>query len=236
MTRLQPRAVIFDLFHTLTSFEVSKAPGRSVPEILGIDPETWLQVWTSDLYDYALGKVDVSVPIRALARRFRPEITEDLITEAIAVRRTRFRYVITNIESETLDGLSRLRAAGLRLGLISNCGCDEIEFWHESPLAPLFDTTVFSCQVGLRKPDTRIYHLAAERLQTQPADTLFVGNGGTDELAGARRAGMIPILLTRHLEVISPQRISQVAADACYQVRTVSELADRLLAEPAGCR
>jgi FMN phosphatase YigB (HAD superfamily) len=57
-------------------------------------------------------------------------------------------------------------------------------------LAPFFDTVVFSYQVGRMKPDPQVYWLACERLGTTAADTLFVGDGGSDELVGAARAGL----------------------------------------------
>jgi putative hydrolase of the HAD superfamily len=102
--------------------------------------------------------------------------------------------------------------------------------WPESPLAPLFDTALFSCDVKLKKPDRRIYELCTQRLGVEPAQCLYVGNGGSDELAGARRAGMTPVLLTRHLEAINFMRVEEVEKDADWQVRTVSDLAARLRA------
>jgi putative hydrolase of the HAD superfamily len=224
----RPQAVIFDLFHTLTSLEVSQAPGRPTCEILGIDRERWNELWMSDPDDYVLGGPDITVPIGRIARQLNPRVTDGQIHAAAEARYARFRHALTNIELETRDGLARLRRMGFRLGMISNCGEDEIRPWPESPLAGLLDDAVFSCRVRLKKPDRRIYELAAHRLNALPAACLFVGNGGSDELAGARRAGMTAVLLTRHLEVIKPGRIAEVAPDADWQVRTVSDLADRL--------
>ena len=42
------KAVIFDLFHTLTSLEVSGAPGRSTAEALGVDRDAWNRFWLAD--------------------------------------------------------------------------------------------------------------------------------------------------------------------------------------------
>ena len=53
-----------------------------------------------------------------------------------------------------------------------------------------FDATVFSCSVGMRKPDPRIYRLACEELGVEPEEAMFVGDGANDELAGAERVGM----------------------------------------------
>ena len=58
------------------------------------------------------------------------------------------------------------------------------------PLHHYFDTTTFSCAVGMRKPDPRIYAITCVRLGLAPERCLYVGDGGSDELAGAERMGM----------------------------------------------
>lgn len=153
------------------------------------------------------------------------------LQEALAARDMSIRHAFLNVEAETLEGLRGLRRLGCRLGLISNCGEDEIRSWPESPLAPLFDTAMFSCRAKLKKPDPAIYKLAAANLGMKPAQCLYVGNGGSDEFTGARRAGMIPVLLTRHLEVSMSDRIPELARETEFAVRTVSELCTLLTEE-----
>ena len=77
------------------------------------------------------------------------------------------------------------------------CSDDVPEAWPETPFHGLFDAEVFSCTVGLRKPDPRIYLLACEQLGVDPEDATFVGDGANDELAGAERVGMTAILFER---------------------------------------
>ncbi len=225
-------ALLFDLFHTLTSLEVSGAPGHHTAELLGIDCEVWNEHWLKDPPDYCLGLVPVEIPIARLARQLNPGVTEEQIRTAIQVRHQRFRHALTNIEPETITGLEALRTAGYRLGLISNCGFDEIAHWHESPLASLFDTAVFSCQIQLKKPEPEIYLLTAARLGVKPEECLFIGNGGSDELNGARHAGMTPVLLTRHLEAVRPDHVAKMMPYAQLYVRTVNDL--KILLESCG--
>ena len=66
--------------------------------------------------------------------------------------------------------------------------------------APLIESPVFSCSVGLKKPDHRIYEVACRGLNVEPADCLYVGDGSDRELTGAVEAGMTTVLLRVPLE------------------------------------
>ncbi|MEV4756359.1 HAD-IA family hydrolase [Micromonospora sp. NPDC049559] len=93
----------------------------------------------------------------------------------------------------TLDVLDALRADGHPLALVSNATSDTAEAWPDGPLARRFDVAVFSCEVGLAKPDPAIYRAAADRLGADPAGCVFVGDGADGELAGAADAYPNPV-------------------------------------------
>lgn len=90
----------------------------------------------------------------------------------------------------SLPALDHLRAAGLRLAVVSDCSEETPRLWTNFPLAARFDTAIFSCRVGLRKPDPRIYGLALEALGFPATRCAFVGDGGSHELTGAQEAGL----------------------------------------------
>jgi putative hydrolase of the HAD superfamily len=56
----------------------------------------------------------------------------------------------------------------------------------------LFDFVIESSVVGLRKPDPRIYELACERLEVEPAETVFIDDLGIN-LKPARAMGMTTV-------------------------------------------
>lgn len=67
--------------------------------------------------------------------------------------------------------------------------------WSSTPFAPLVDTAVLSYDVRLAKPDPRIYAMAVEGLGVTAEECLYVGDGTSNELSGADRAGMTAVLM-----------------------------------------
>jgi len=96
---------------------------------------------------------------------------------------------------DTIDTISYLQSQGLKIGLISNCSPETPLIWKETPLAPLVDVALFSSSVGIKKPDPRIYQLASERLAVKPENCAYVGDGDSQELSGAARVRMHPVLI-----------------------------------------
>jgi len=92
------------------------------------------------------------------------------------------------------ETLTELRRRGVRIGLLSNCTEDVALAWPETPFAGHFDVEVFSATAGCAKPEPRIYELVLRGLRAEPSETIFVGDGANDELEGARRAGITPVL------------------------------------------
>ena len=91
-----------------------------------------------------------------------------------------------------LDGVRAARRAGARTALLSNSWGDGLAY-DPALLQELFDASVISSEVGLRKPDPAIYELVAERLGLAAAACVFV-----DDLPGnlkpARALGMATVL------------------------------------------
>jgi epoxide hydrolase-like predicted phosphatase len=84
----------------------------------------------------------------------------------------------------------RARRSGLRTGLLSNSWGNTYprEGWSE-----MFDTVVISGEVGMRKPEPRIYALAAQRLGLEPMECVFVDDL-RENVDGAVASGMVAVL------------------------------------------
>lgn len=76
-----------------------------------------------------------------------------------------------------------------RTGLISNAFGDVRQAVSEWGFADALDTMVFSAEVGLLKPDPRIFHLALESLDLQPNQAVFIDDF-LHNIESARSVGM----------------------------------------------
>ncbi len=93
-----------------------------------------------------------------------------------------------------VDAVRQIRGGGLLTGLVSNSW--STAHYDRDLLAELFDAVVISAEVGLHKPQPEIYLLAAERLEVEPAQCLFVDDL-RENCDGAEAVGMTAI---RHRE------------------------------------
>lgn len=104
------------------------------------------------------------------------------------------------LDPQAVPTLDALRSRGLRVGLCSNAPY-RIPSMHAQlrrvGLAGHLDAITFSGQVGWRKPSPRIMEAAAAAVGSPPAEIVMVGDSVSDDVAGARGAGMQAVLLRR---------------------------------------
>ena len=191
------RAVVFDLFGTLISTDPNDvlATRRSLADDLGVDADGFARVRTEMREEAETGRTGGPEETLAFfAHRAGGEPGPSAIERAAQRWLDANRRWLTP-ERSTLDALDGLRAAGCRLGLLTNCSAAVAPAWADSPLAPRFDATAFSSEVGFLKPHPETYRVVCERLGLAPEQCLYVGDGGDNELTGAAAAGLHPVLL-----------------------------------------
>ena len=92
--------------------------------------------------------------------------------------------------------LEALRGRGLKLGLVSNA-FDPGWLLHrdleQMGLAERLDFSVFSSEVGKRKPHPAIFERALEALTVTAEDTVFVGDRLYEDVRGAAELGMTTV-------------------------------------------
>lgn len=108
--------------------------------------------------------------------------------------------------------LERARAAGVRAIVISNWDVSLAGVLEQAGLAPLLDGVVVSAAVGAAKPSPAIFARALELSAVDAADCLHVGDSLTEDVAGARSAGIEAVLLDRHGDAVAPDGVRTIAS------------------------
>ena len=193
------RAVIFDLYGTLVkqpSMDVRRSLLAEMAAAMDIPGDAFVAVWMEGFWERQVGVYGTEERhLEYIAGRVGVAPDPDRVARAAEVALTFDRESLEATRSDAVDTLQALKAAGLRLGLVSNCGVGIPKVWAESSMAPFIDVPVFSSTARLKKPDPRIYQLALRDLGAAPQDTLYVADGMDDALTGARNVGIAPILL-----------------------------------------
>ncbi len=99
------------------------------------------------------------------------------------------------------ETLRALRARGLRLGVVSNWDTRLKGICAGLGLDRLVDFLVISAEVGVRKPDRRIFEEALSRAGVRPEEAVHVGDLPEEDVEGARRAGVGAFLIERRVRV-----------------------------------
>jgi len=191
MRSLLVRAILFDLFETLITESRTRPPGvSSLGPALGCERAAFRVQWKALRPAVMVGRLSFRQALINIATRLGGHADEDTLQrvteERIRVKAEPFEH----IEDQILTMIAALRGRDVRLGLISNGFAEDVAAWPGCALAPSFDCAIFSCEVGLAKPDRAIYVEATRRLQVDAADTWFIGDGLHEELPGAERAGI----------------------------------------------
>ena len=190
------KAVIFDMFETLVTLFTGRTYfSEHIAADLGQPIEAFRKCWHETEKDRTLGKYSMedglSITLKNLGAYSAANV--ELICRK---RREALGDTFNDIPSESLWLLKTLREKGYKVGLITNTFSDERDMILASPLYPLFDAAMISYEQGLLKPDPEIYRRAMQALDVTAEECLYVGDGGSHELDGARALGMQAIQCT----------------------------------------
>lgn len=188
----KPRAILFDLFNTLIpggARSERDLVSQRMAVLLSVDASALAALIRSTFDERTRGLPgDLDNTVRALARRLGAEPDDAAIEAAVELRLAMTRGL--HQQAWCLNELAALRQQGLRLGLVSDCSAETPRIWPESPLSSYFDALSFSCVTGHRKPEAEAYLTAVRQLGLEPANCVFIGDGGSHELTGAAALGM----------------------------------------------
>ena len=205
------RAILFDFGHTLVDFQRTQEALHAAYEQIRarIEAVAYMEVpELLDLVERVAGGVDRLVEQSYDERRLQEldqaqllrdsfatigfDLPDDVLEHIVHLDHSAYSNSL-RVTPEVMSTLEALREGGYRMGLVSNLSLRPTlvrEDLERLALAQFLDATVFSSEIGFRKPDPRIFQAALERLGSDPAETVFVGDRLLDDVNGAHSVGM----------------------------------------------
>lgn len=224
------RAVLFDAGNTLIALDysrlaagVSAAIGRDVSADTlrerGAEAAAALERGTGTDRERAASYLEALFLLSGV----RHEELDQVRAEVVRMHRERHLWI--GVEPGTREALEALRAAGLRLGVVSNSDGKVDAALEAAGLREYFEVVVDSTHAGAEKPDPRIFAAALDQLGIAAGDAVYVGDVYEVDVVGARNAGLRPVLLDPH---------AMHAGRGVATVRSIAELPAMLAAGAAG--
>lgn len=195
ITQNKIKAIIFDVGGVLELPNYSKHPKRD---------------HYSHVHEYVVKKLKIPLDqyfdaidtlyVKSIEGKATEEETIKIMSKNLKITSKRLRKIFIKAykknfkqNKELFKQVFRLRKQGYKIAILS-------DQWHLSKkvLIPKrrykkFDEAVVSCDVGLRKPNPKIYKLILEKLKLKPKETIFIDNQEWN-IKPAKKLGMKTIL------------------------------------------
>ena len=123
------------------------------------------------------------------------------------------------VPPDVLPALKALRARGLKLTIVSNANGTLCAHVARLGLAAHLDCVLDSCDLGVEKPDPRLFEAALERSGATRETTIHVGDLYEVDVVGARSAGIRGVLL---------DQAGLYEGVDCPRVRSLNELVGQI--------
>jgi HAD superfamily hydrolase (TIGR01549 family) len=208
------KGVLFDLYGTLVRDAAGSEELDAKLLQAGLTPDSEEFFWLSRAVAQAplalaLGADVTSVRDLHLTRRCRD--VRELATGIPAAPGTRITNEHLRLVEEMFDCvldcarledgavalLEELKAAGVRLALVSNVNSFMARVVERLGLDRWFSVTIFSCDLGVTKPSPRAFAAALSGLGVEPSGAVMVGDSWTCDIVGALRCGMRGVWIDR---------------------------------------
>jgi 2-haloalkanoic acid dehalogenase type II len=113
-----------------------------------------------------------------------------------------WEYSHLKVYQDVEPTLSRLRAKGLKVGIVSNGLKKDLEHVLEKlKLKKWFDVVVSLDSCNCAKPDKEIFLFALNKLGVQPSEVVFVGDSVENDYEGALNIGIKSLIIDREGKV-----------------------------------
>ncbi len=205
------KAVLFDLFGTLITAESDDNAHRALSEKLAhihgyaFSGEEHFKLYYELVHGKRSGvKLTSSKAVWEALKELSEKYGFKLRIDYPGVRKLHLMFHIAYAElyPDAIEALKKAKDACGKVGLVSDADTDmAYGILYKLKILKYLDTVVTSEEIGVNKPDPKLFLTAAQRLGVRPEDTVMIGDSWKD-IEGARNAGMKAILVLRRREVL----------------------------------
>ncbi|NPB02211.1 MAG: TIGR02253 family HAD-type hydrolase [Methanopyri archaeon] len=234
------RAVIFDLDDTL--YPSSKLAREARWNAIRAMVEAGLDVdmTEEELYEELMGVVkeygsNHPRHFDLLLKRVGVDPDPKLVAAAVvAYHDTKLAYL--KPYPDVIPTLLWLKEKGLRLGVVtSGIPVKQWEKLIRLGIHHFFDDVVISEDVGVEKPNPRIFKIAVSRLGVAPSEALYVGDRPDRDVRGANRAGLVTVRVRQgKYRDLKPEREEDIPDFEIRRLRELKGVVERLLSGDSG--
>ena len=214
------KAIIFDAYGTL--FDVNSA-AEKCKERLGDKWEGFANYWRTTQLEYTW--------LRSLMKRHKDfwQITEDSLDKSMnfynidnAMRSELLNlYKVLSPFTEVRDALNKLKQSNYKLAILSNGTPDLLnELVVSNGLKDIFDDIFSVEEVGIFKPDSKVYDLPINKYNIEKNEVLFL-SANTWDVSGAGNYGYNTVWVNRNNNIFD-----KLDFEPNKQISNLSELLD----------
>jgi putative hydrolase of the HAD superfamily len=179
---------------------ISGSPGREfdkqVSQLLGVTPDEFQKTYFSMNELINNGVLEKEDFWRLLLRKFGKEEKYDEFEEV------RKNYQDKKqINQEVIQLVDDLRNNRYKVGLLTNNTSDARKRFKDLGVLTHFDCVIISAEVGLSKPDARIFELFTKQMGVNPQELVFIDDS-ENSLKNADEVGYTPVLYTGYEDLV----------------------------------
>jgi putative hydrolase of the HAD superfamily len=237
----KPRGVLFDYGHTLVYYpQIAKThlvAARNVQRVLqdlGVSVNASRIQTVVGSFIHRTDNVVMSIEEEFMEILYNLGVKSYSQDDLQEIIQAHWRPYIQNVRARrgAKKLLEYLKRWGFKLGIVANIWSGGMNpVLERLGLERFFDTTVASIDVGFKKPDPKIFHLALEHLKLSPKEVIMVGDNPRTDIQGAHNLGMRTVRLMRgpnrkKPDLVAPDfKIGNLSALASImQARTFSKV------------
>ena len=152
------------------------------------------------------------------------DLGDTLIAEETVAHDSSGRAITANVIGGIFETLKSIRKAGYKVAIIANDadGASSRNVINNTGLRDYFDAIIISGELGVEKPERKIFEVALKRLGVKAENAVMVGNRIDADIVGANRSGMKSVLFNWNNRYDDSVNTKEEEPD--FTVKNLSEL------------